>query len=116
MINRFIALAGLAAALVTPAIVSAEHPRGIAYWPRIELFDWVETLERPSYRERYNRPRYIGGKIAALIAPSSQEAMSWHEHKRRGSYHKHAGPVVVNYLYPKPWEALPIEARRASAN
>ncbi|MEZ6092335.1 MAG: hypothetical protein R3C05_30900 [Pirellulaceae bacterium] len=36
--------------------------------PRVELFDWVEQCEHPSYRERFNRPRYIGGKIAYHIA------------------------------------------------
>ena len=82
--------------------------------PRVELFDWVERCELPSYRERYNRPRYIGGKIAYHIAPSSQEAMSWHENHHRGSYRNHAGPTVRNFRFPKPWEVLPVGPRTPS--
>ncbi|MEZ6092336.1 MAG: hypothetical protein R3C05_30905 [Pirellulaceae bacterium] len=37
--------------------------------------------------------------------------MTWHEHRHRGSYRNHAGPSVKNYLFPKPWEALPVGPR-----
>lgn len=65
-----------------------------------------------SYRARYNRPRYIGGKIAYHIAPSSQEAMTWHDAVHRGDYANHAGWSQPLYLYPKPWEALPVGPRK----
>ena len=42
-----------------------------------------------SYRRRYNRPKYLGGKIAYHIAPSSQEAMAWHEAEHLGAYKNH---------------------------
>ena len=65
----------------------------------------------PSYRERYNRPRYIGGKIAYYIEPTSQEAMSWHRSVHRGYYGNHAPRMEDRYFYPKPWEALSVGPR-----
>lgn len=59
-----------------------------------------------SYRARYNRPTYIGGKIAYYLEPTSQEAMSWHENVHRGAYRNHAGRIEPMYFYPKPWEVL----------
>lgn len=64
-----------------------------------------------SYRARYNRPRYIGGKIAYHIAPSSQEAMTWHDSVHRGDYAQHAPWSQPLYIYPKPWEVLPVGPR-----
>jgi hypothetical protein len=64
-----------------------------------------------SHRARYNRPSYVAGKIAYYIAPSSQEAMSWHEHVHRGSYRRHAGRIEPMYFYPKPWEVLRVGPR-----
>ncbi len=69
-----------------------------------------------SYRERYNRPRFVGGMFAYLVSPTSQEAMSWHEHVHRGTYlDHHAPPVCKKYYYPKPWEVLPIGPRNCGA-
>lgn len=63
------------------------------------------------YRAEYNRPHPIGGHIAAIIEPTSQEAMAWRIHQANGDYQcKRPGYVPV-YNYPKPWEALPILAR-----
>lgn len=106
-----IALLTLLLGSTVPAI--ADHPTAGLWLPRIEPFDWIEKLEPKNYRERYNRPRYVGGKIAYYIAPSSQEGMAWHEHKHRGSYRNHAGPVFKSYNYPKPWEALQVGPRSA---
>lgn len=89
----------------------AHHPTAGLWLPRVEPLDWVERLEPKNYRQRYNRPRYIGGKIAYYIAPSSQEAMSWHEHTHRGSYKNHAGPIYKRFYYQKPWEALQVGPR-----
>lgn len=65
----------------------------------------------PGYRERYNRPSYLGGKIAYWISPTSQEAMSWHRSVHRGYYANHAPRMEDRYYYPKPWEALQVGSR-----
>lgn len=65
-----------------------------------------------SYRERYNRPRFVGGMFAYLVSPNSLEALSWHENMHRGSYWPpHQPPVCKKYYYPKPWEVLPTGPR-----
>ena len=64
-----------------------------------------------SFRERYNRPTYIGGKIAYWIEPTSQEAMSWHRSVHRGYYANHAPRMEDRYFYPKPWEGIAVGAR-----
>ena len=109
MFGRILFVAFVATLVAPVRAHDPSHP--FYYLPRPELFDWVERLEPRPYRHRFNRPRYIGGKIAYTIAPSSQEAMSWHEHQQRGSYRNHAGPLVRNYYYPKPWEVLPVGPR-----
>lgn len=53
----------------------------------------------------------MAGKIAYYISPTSQEAMSWHEHVHRGSYRNHAGRIEDLYIYPKPWEVLTVGPR-----
>ncbi len=65
----------------------------------------------PEYRQVYNRPRFLGGMIAHVIEPTSQEAMSWEENHRMRNYANHAGPYLPVYNYPKPWEALNTRAR-----
>ena len=97
--------------IVIASSASAHHPTAGLWVKRPEPFDWIERLEPKSYRARYNRPRYLGGKIAYTIAPSSQEAMSWHEHVHRGTYKRHEGPIYKQYFYPKPWEVLNVRPR-----
>ena len=65
----------------------------------------------PEYRAVYNRPRYVGGHLAAIIEPSSQEAMSWRENVCNGNYENCRGPYVPHYNYLKPWEGLNTKAR-----
>lgn len=65
----------------------------------------------PEHRQVYNRPRYIGGKIAHIIEPTSQEAMSWETNYNNGNYRNHAGRYVPLYLYPKPWEVINTRSR-----
>lgn len=67
-----------------------------------------------SYARRYNRPSYMAGKLAHIIEPTSQEAMSWHDHVQRGSYRRKAGRIVDLYYHPKPWEVLTVGPRDAS--
>lgn len=95
-----VASAAWAAPPERPTLNHTEDPR-----PNI-LPDWIYNHNVP-YRLRYNRPRYLGGKIAYHIAPSSQEAMAWAENMDRGFYDGiHHPPLVKRYCYPKPWEAL----------
>lgn len=65
----------------------------------------------PEYRLTHNRPRYLGGHIAAIVEPTSQEAMAWKINKENGNYKNHAGRWVPTYYYPKPWETLNTRAR-----
>ena len=106
----------LAAALLLTGSVAAwaDHP---TLWPEPPIgynFEPIPPLGNnlpPSYRARYNRPRYLAGKIAYHIAPTSQEAMSWHVNVHRGAYRNHAGWIEPMYMYPKPWEVLPVGPR-----
>lgn len=108
-------------ALVTLGLLatttSAHHPNPKRYptHPRFEPIPPLGNRLPPSYRRVYNRPTYIGGKFAYMIAPSSQEAMSWHENAHRGAYRNHAGRIEPMYLYPKPWEVLSIGEREATS-
>lgn len=92
--------------------------------PRIDPIGPVGNRLPESYRRQYNRPTYLGGKIAAKIAPSSQEAMSFHRSETLGLYDhtgikgwlngKNCPPqrVEQHYFYPKPWEVLAVGPRR----
>lgn len=91
---------------------------------RIDVIGPIGNRLPPSYRRQYNRPTYVGGKIAAKIAPSSQEAMAFHRAEEFGLYddngikgalscqHQPPQRVVQLYFYPKPWEALTVGPRR----
>jgi len=75
------------------------------FLPHTLYYNWV------SYRAEYNRPHPIGGHIAAVIEPTSQEAMAWRIHDANGDYrYKRPGYVPI-YNYPKPWEVLPTRPR-----
>lgn len=123
------------AVLVATSSVEAGSPWYVPWegpWPwsrfegsrRIDVIGPIGNRLPPSYRRQYNRPTYIGGKIAAKIAPSSQEAMAFHRAEELGLYDnngvkgalagKHCPPqrVEQHYFYPKPWEALAIGPRR----
>jgi hypothetical protein len=90
----------------------AENQRVI---PRIDLIGPIGSRLPPSYRRTYNRPTYLGGKIAYLIAPSSQEAMAWHRAEHAGAYKapKKHQRLEQHYFYPKPWEVLTVGPRRS---
>ncbi|MGB7343967.1 MAG: hypothetical protein WBD20_07125, partial [Pirellulaceae bacterium] len=67
---------------------------------------------RPSYRRELNRPRYLGGKLAYAIAPTSQEAIVWHRAEHQSLYANDACRNEPHYFYPKPWESLQNGPRR----
>ena len=103
--------------LVLPASTNLwGHGPYLSLPPTHPRFDPIPPLGNrlpPSYRRVYNRPTYVGGKLAHVLAPTSQEAMSWHEHVHRGSYRNHAGRIEPLYFYPKPWEVLTVGPRPA---
>jgi hypothetical protein len=104
----------LAVLVFFTATVASAHPPVLPAPPAGYRFEPIPPLGNNlpwSYRARKNRPTYIGGKIAYYIAPSSQEAMSWHEHVHRGSYRNHAGWIEPHYMYAKPWEVLTVGPR-----
>lgn len=94
-------------------VASAHHPNREAQpvRPRVDIIGPLGNNLPPSYRRAYNRPRYLGGKIAYWIAPSSQEAMAWHNAVHRGYYRNHRPRMETHYFYPKPWEALKVGPR-----
>jgi hypothetical protein len=82
------------------------------YDPRPDFFRLPVYNAWVPYRKSNNRPTYIGGKVAAVIEPTSQEAMAWQISKANGNYRNHRPGSIPTYYYPKPWEALQIGARQ----
>ena len=79
--------------------------------PRPDFFRWPLYNAWVPYRKAYNRPTYVGGHVAAVIEPTSQEAMAWRIAKDKGDYKCNRPGYIPTYYYPKPWEALETEAR-----
>jgi len=79
--------------------------------PRPDFFDWPLYKAWTPYRKTFNRPTYVGGHIAAVIEPTSQEAMAWKIANDKGDYKCNRPGYIPTYYYPKPWEALETEAR-----
>lgn len=79
--------------------------------PRPDFLPHTVTNAWVPYRKVYNRPTYVGGHIAAIVEPTSQEAMAWKIHKDNGDYRYHRPGTIPMYLYPKPWEVLPVGSR-----
>jgi hypothetical protein len=89
----------VSAQTTTPGRIAAFNPReDILPHP---IYDaWLP------YRKAYNRPRFLGGMMARLVEPTSQEAMAWEEAWRSGEYRRHEPGLVKVYYHPKPWEVL----------
>lgn len=100
-------------ALATGSVGLAQFPdrRNHPVTPIIDVIGPLGNRLPPSYRRTYNRPSYLGGKIAYWIAPSSQEAMAWQNAYLAGAYRNHAPRLERHYFFPKPWEALQTGAR-----
>ncbi|QDV43280.1 hypothetical protein Enr13x_31350 [Stieleria neptunia] len=110
------ALAVLTVAMTS--IAAAHHPdrQNQPVRQRVDLIGPLGNRLDPGYRRVYNRPTYWGGKIAYLIAPTSQEAMAWHRAEHSGAYEapkKHMR-LEQHYFYPKPYHALTVGPRRAT--
>ncbi len=102
--------------LAAASVLPAQHPdrRNQPVRQPIDLIGPLGNRLPPSYRRTYNRPTYIGGKIAYWIAPSSQEAMAWQAAYRSGAYREHAPRLERHFFFPKPWEALQVGPRDSS--
>ncbi|QEF99515.1 hypothetical protein Mal15_35800 [Stieleria maiorica] len=112
------AAAFAALTVVMTSFAAAHHPdrENQTVRPRIDLIGPLGNRLHPSYRRVYNRPTYLGGKLAYLIAPTSQEAMAWHRAVHSGGYEppkKHLR-LEQHYFYPKPYHALNVGPRRPS--
>ncbi len=94
-------------------VAPAHHPerKHQRVHPYYDLIGPLGNQLPPSYRRTYNRPTNLGGKIAYWIAPSSQEAMAWHDATHRCAYKNNRPRIEKHYFYPKPWESLRIGAR-----
>jgi hypothetical protein len=98
----------------TPLAVAGDFLSGTYLDPamqRKDIFAHRVWNAWPEYRAVYNRPRYVGGHIAHIVEPTSQEAMAWKINKENGNYANHRGRYVPLYYYPKPWEVLNTRAR-----
>lgn len=84
--------------------------------PRVDVIGPLGNNFRPSYRREMNRPRFLGGLIAYKIAPSSQEAMAWHQAEHKSAYANEACRIEPRYMYRKPWEALKVGPRRSTVS
>ena len=119
--RMFIQLALIGSIVVSAGSIAAHHPADhepVRVWPRIDVIGPLGNKLPPSYRRSFQRPSYLGGKIAHTIAPSSQEAIAWHRSDHAGLYDnngikglingKHCPPQRVQqyFFYPKPWEVL----------
>lgn len=104
--------------VLASALLGVSAPTATADWPfnpanpRPDIFPRTIVNSLDSYRFRYHRPRYITGKIAAFIEPTSQEAMSWNDNARAGTYGTHRPTCIPFYSRPKPWELLNVGPRR----
>lgn len=96
-------------------VAAAHHPdhRARPVAQPIDLIGPLGNRLPMSYRRRYNRPTYAGGKLAYHLAPSSQEAMRWHEAEHRGYYRGDVPRMIDHYFYPRPWEMIPVGPRPA---
>ncbi|MGI9473251.1 MAG: hypothetical protein ACR2NZ_17045 [Rubripirellula sp.] len=113
---RWFTVAALSVCLATA--LQAHHPdkEHQRVHPRIDLIPPLGSRLPSSYRRRFNRPTNLGGRIAYHIAPSSQEAMAWHDATHRRAYKDHRPRLEMHYFYPKPWDALKIGARPETTN
>lgn len=76
------------------------------------LPNWMFIYPVP-YRATHNRPTDFTGRIARVISPTSQEAMTWSENKALGYYDgHHQPPLKKGFFFPKPWEVLNIGPRK----
>lgn len=110
---RFAIMTVVLAGIAVPAM--AHHPdrEHQHVTPRVDVIGPVGNRFGPSYRWRYNRPTYLGGKIMYKIAPTSQEAMAWHMAEHRCDYDCDHGRIVNHYFYAKPYDSLLIGGRKS---
>ncbi|WP_145274596.1 hypothetical protein [Planctomycetes bacterium SV_7m_r] len=120
--SRFVSRSMLPALLLCNGLLAIHSDQIQAHTPdkqnqpvhqRYDVISPVGNRLPAGHRRKYNRPSYIGGKIAYWIAPSSQEAMSWHRAVHANAYKdpKKHQYIYQQYFYPKPWQLLPVGPR-----
>ena len=118
VLQRFKALGCVCLASLIGAGTAAAHDPDRKNQPVTPIIDVIGPLGnnlKPGHRRGYNRPSYIEGKIAYHLAPSSQEAMSWHRAVHSGAYKdpKKCLRLEQHFFYPKPWQVLTVGPRRS---
>ncbi|MEM6471236.1 MAG: hypothetical protein AAF802_16870 [Planctomycetota bacterium] len=107
----------LAGLCLTAASASAHHPdrQNQPVTPVIDVIGPIGNRLPPGHRRKYNRPSYLMGYLSYKIAPSSQEAMSWHRAVHSGAYRdpKKDCRLEHHYFYPKPWQVLTVGPRQS---
>ena len=96
--------------------LSAHHPdrENQRIWPRIDLIPPLGVRLSASYSRLHNRPSKRLGRTLYYIAPSSREAMSWHDATHQKAYELDRGRLEKHFFYPKPWEGLELGPRAAT--
>ena len=80
-------------------------------WPRIDLIPPLGVRMDPGYARLHNRPARRIGWLSYQLAPTSREAMAWHEASHQQAYKLDRGRLEKHYFYNKPWEGLPMGPR-----
>ena len=114
MAHRTFLLALTTACVVSCSITAQSHEPNRKCVPvrqRVDVVGPVGNRLEPSMRRTHNRPTFLSGRLAYIVAPTSQEAMTWHKADHLGAYRNEAGRIEPKYFYPKPWEALKIGPR-----
>ncbi len=75
-------------------------------WPRIDLIPPLGVNLAPSYARTHNRPSRRIGWLAYQIAPTSREAIAWHDASHQNAYEMDRGRLEKHFFYSKPWENL----------
>lgn len=93
--------------------LAAHHPdrENQRVWPRLDLIPPLGVNLSPSYIRRYNRPTRRTGRVLYHIAPSSREAMTWHDASHQQAYRSDRGRLEKHFFYAKPWEGLKLGPR-----
>ena len=80
-------------------------------WPRIDLIPPLGVWMDAGYARLYNRPARRTGWLAYQLAPTSREAMAWHEASHQQAYKLDRGRLEKHYFYQKPWEGIQMGPR-----
>ncbi len=101
--------------LVCAATAHEPDRKNRRIWPRFDLIPPLGVRLPAEHSRLYNRPTNLSGWLAYRIAPSSQEAMAWHNATHQRAYQDDRGRLEKHFFYPKPWEGLRVGPRDETA-